>query len=67
MGDLTCPFKAVRTLKTLLETQYRTVFTHLKLFAFVMELEKIERPHFYDNFILANYLLPDNRSTTILF
>ena len=40
----------------------------MNLFAFVMEPEKSEHPHFYDNFgVLANYLILDNRNTIVVF
>ena len=39
----------------------------LNLFEFVMEPEKIEHSHLYDNLILANYLTLYKRNTKIVF
>ena len=45
-----------------------TVFTRLiELICVYDDPEKSERPHFYDNFILSNYLVLKNQNTIVVF
>ena len=48
-------------------TRLLSLLDYLNLFAFVMEPQKSEHPHFYDNFIFSNYRILDNPNTIVVF